>query len=264
MKSLYVFTGKGGVGKTTLSLAFAYELKKEGKSPLYMYFEPNVDPQKYNILGIEHEQLNFLTCVQYYIAKKLKSQTVAKWVIKAPFFKALVNMVPGFNYLIYLGYILDHKLKKNPNMVVILDSPSSGHALTMFEACFNFREIFQHGVLVDDINKMLDYIFNEDILKINILALPSPMPINEAMELKKNIEKMNYKNCHLYINNAMGQIVGIDQQTGIPPFLQKKLSLEKEILMANKNDIKGLIAHSTKIQFEDIVKDLAPFTQILK
>ena len=149
-KRLYIFTGKGGVGKTTLSLAFARKLIEENKKCLYIYFENNkIDNKKVSSkeldqeatsLGIKKLGLDLLDCSQEYIGKKLKSDKIAKWVVATPFFQSLVNMIPGLSYVIYMGKILE-LLMEDPELTIVLDSPSSGHALTMFESTHNFNNI---------------------------------------------------------------------------------------------------------------------------
>ena len=189
-KRLYVFTGKGGVGKTTLALAMTKYLRDLGKNTSYIYFEKNVSTEIYHKLKISYEELELKNCVEGYMAKKLGSRVVASWINKTPFFNALLNMVPGFNYIIFLGYLLDEKIKQQEDHIVVLDSPSSGHAITMFEACFNFKEIFQSGALVDDINKMLDFIYRPELLKVIICSLPTMMAMGESFELEDHLKNL--------------------------------------------------------------------------
>ena len=101
-KRFYIFTGKGGVGKTTLSLAFTKKLKEQGVKVKLAYFkttkleESTIHYQevqkKAQDLDIEPLGLDLLESAQAYIQKKLGSKTIASWVIKTPFFKSLINM----------------------------------------------------------------------------------------------------------------------------------------------------------------------------
>jgi GTPase SAR1 family protein len=170
LKRLYIFTGKGGVGKTTLSFSFTKYLQDihhnntetKHKKVKYIYFktsslsdkETTLDPMiaEAETLGIQTIGLDLLESAEIYVGKKLKSLTLGKWIVKTPFFKAIVNMIPGFNYLIYLGQILEI-LNDNKDLTLILDSPSSGHALTMLESTHNFRDIFESGIIFDDTNE---------------------------------------------------------------------------------------------------------------
>ena len=99
-----------------------------------------------------------------YIAKKLSSEMVAGWIMKTPFFKSLFNMIPGLGMMILLGHIIE-KLQNDPDLHIVMDSPSSGHAITMFESSHNFKEMFGKGMIVDDINRMHQFIYDEQRLR---------------------------------------------------------------------------------------------------
>ncbi|MFN8369140.1 MAG: AAA family ATPase [Bacteriovoracaceae bacterium] len=138
-KRLYVFTGKGGVGKTTCALSLANHLVLQGKKVLFVEFESQVSPEIFEQLKIKHYVLSLLESANGYIAKKLKSKMIASWVVRTPFFKSLINMIPGFSYIIFLGHLLE-LVYNDPELILIIDSPSSGHASTLFEACKIFKK----------------------------------------------------------------------------------------------------------------------------
>lgn len=258
-KRFYVVTGKGGVGKTTLALALTKHLIAQGRQAKYICFENQVGDDFLASQGIPFEELQLIYTIEKYIARKLKSATLASWVVKAPFFKALLQMVPGFSYLIFLGYILDDELKPNPDLTVVLDSPASGHAITMFEACYNFKDIFQVGVLVDDINKMLTYVYESQILRVLVTALPTQMAMHEAQDLKKHLNGLNIKDTLLIVNNCLSKIAQLEEEEkNYPPFLKTKLQLEEEVLNQYKSEINAFLPHSTSIEYGKIIEDLVP------
>lgn len=261
LKRLYIFTGKGGVGKTTTSLAFTSYLKKSGKKAKIVYFKNSKLDQKaqeYNEVQklaesakIDYIALELLEACRNYISIKMKSKTVANWVIKTPFFKSLINMIPGFSYLIYMGQILE-LLRDDPELTLVLDSPSSGHALTMFEATKNFNQIFASGLLYNDTQKMLNMLKSKNFLKINILALPTTLAINEAVELQQSITKIDQFQTEVLCNNTLVNY----QNEELPDFLANKVENEREALESNANFIKSSIPFSLTERTEAKLKDL--------
>jgi anion-transporting ArsA/GET3 family ATPase len=266
IKRLYIFTGKGGVGKTTLSFSFAKYLKEQGKKVKYVYFESSSISNAQTAtgegqeigkqLGIEYIALDLKKCAQGYISKKLKSETIGKWVVKTPFFKALINMIPGFNYLIYLGRILEY-LHEDPDLTLVLDSPSSGHALTMLEATHNFSEIFQSGMVFDDTKKMIDLMFSDNFLQVNILTIPTMMAVHESQDLDKSLQKITKINSKIICNNTFHDIKGIDDST-LPDFLKSKVDNELQVVKEFSELIAAFVSHSPSISKEQISKDLVP------
>lgn len=262
-KRLYIITGKGGVGKTTAALALAKYLNSKGVKARYLNFTtsslsaPVSDIQEIRLaksMDIPHTALNLYESATEYVGRKMKSQTAGKWVVKSPFFKALLSMIPGFNYLIYLGKALD-MLKNDPDLVFVLDSPSSGHALTMLEATKNFGEIFQSGLLFDDTQKMIKFLYSEGFAQINILCLPTLLAVSEAAELEDALGQIAPIQTKMFCNNSFKQLAGADALE-LPEFLKLKLETEKEIENRLGDRLSGLIKHSLKNEEGTIVDDL--------
>lgn len=265
-KNLYIFTGKGGVGKTTLSFSFAKYLKNQNKKVKYIYFKTgSISDEAKTIdqgqslgaeLGIDCVGLDLKECSQGYISKKMKSETIGKWVVKTPFFKALINMIPGFNYLIYLGRILEY-IHEDPELIIIIDSPSSGHALTMLEATHNFSEIFQSGIVFDDTKKMIDLMFGKNFLQVNIITLPTLMSVHESLELDESLQKITKIDSKIICNNSYHGLEGVNESQ-LPQFLENKINNEHQVIKEYKDSIATFISHSPSLNAEQIVEDLVP------
>jgi anion-transporting ArsA/GET3 family ATPase len=259
----YIFTGKGGVGKTTLSVAFTKYLQENNKKVVLAYFknskidDDNNEIQELvklsNTQGLDLLALDLADSAKMYMGKRLKSPTIAKWIIKTPFFKSLINMIPGFNYLIFLGRILE-LLEEDPELIIVLDAPASGHALTMLESTRNFNEIFRKGILYNDTNRMREKLTQKGHTKINIATLPSTLAINEALELTSDINKIDNYHSEIYCNNVISNL-----QVKCPPeFLSEKLKIEKEALALAGEKISHTISYSLEQGQDLVIKDLVP------
>ena len=66
-------------------------------------------------------------------------------------------MIPGLGQMILLGDLVT-QLESDPDLTIVLDSPSSGHAITMFESPDNYKEMLKKGLLVQDIDKIKNII----------------------------------------------------------------------------------------------------------
>ena len=141
MSRLQIITGKGGVGKTTFAVQKAMRLRQEGKDAFYVSLDEKLDEEIILKTGIKQKFFETTSSMQIYIARKLGSNLIARWVAEAPFFKALFNILPSLGMMITLGHIID-ELEKNPNYVFILDAPATGHTLSLFESTMNYRRIF--------------------------------------------------------------------------------------------------------------------------
>ncbi len=253
---LFVITGKGGVGKTTTALALAKSLSNQGKKVLYNSFDQEANSSICSRLNIPQLILKRDESVEKYVEKKLNSRIIASWIMKTPFFSSLLNMVPGLGHLILLGDIID-RLKNDSDLIIVLDSPSSGHALTMFESSHNFKRIFGDGPLVKDINRMHDYIFRDNFLKTYIVCLPSLMALSEGTELIESINKLGISNCELILNEVLGLNPELldNPEALLAAFLQRKIEIETEVCNQYKEkELKKLPLLSTAEMEETVIK----------
>ncbi len=256
-KRLYIFTGKGGVGKTSLAMAMTKHLESQGIRALYNSFYQDPERSLWDKLNLPVLDIDLHSSAEIYIGRKLKSTTIASWIMKTHFFKSLFQMIPGLGHMILLGHILD-ELEKHPELTVVLDSPASGHALTMFESASNFKKIFRAGLIVRDIERMHSLLSMPGYLKTLVVSLPTELAMNEASDLQKELKSNSGGpdfNTEVIVNDSYLQYLKenkIDEKD-LPDFLKGKIDLEKEII----GDAKAL-AHVDESEPSSIIMKLAP------
>jgi arsenite-transporting ATPase len=242
MKRLYIFTGKGGVGKTAFSMAFTRHLQQAGYKARYNSFDQAAPTGLCDHFGLNALELSNAESASKYIEKKLGSAIVAKWILKTPFFSSLFDMLPSLGHMILFGHLVD-LLRNDPELTIVMDSPSSGHALTMFEASFNFLEMFKSGMIVEDIHKMHEFLYEKESIQTFILALPTLMATQESTELKAQLETLHVST-QILLNESYLKIPALNHnQEELPEFLKKKLSLEQEVVEANEQGFTESFQH---------------------
>lgn len=246
---LYIFTGKGGVGKTTLSKSFVRFLNQQGHEAVYLTFknsslsEANTESNTEKMVdGIKEYSLDLEDSARGYIERRLNSKMIAGWIVKTPFFRALINMVPGFNYLIYLGRVLEIG-HANPRLTIVLDAPASGHALTMVESTTNFQQIFESGIIFEDTHRMLSRLNDPKYTKIHVVSLPSQMSWQEAIELKSGLTARTPVDVNITVNNALYPIVEQNLED-LPPGLKEKALNEKKLIEEHRSEMQCILPHS--------------------
>lgn len=136
-------------------------------------------------------------------------------------------MLPGITYLILLSAILK-RLNDEKDLHIVLDLPSTGHALTMFEAPHNFSTMFEKGSLFDDLKKIKNHLFNPHFTELIICSLPSELAYSEALELSENLHSLDLKKLTIIFNNSL-LALDLDEKK-LPPILKKKIKLERKVL----------------------------------
>jgi anion-transporting ArsA/GET3 family ATPase len=259
-RRLYIFTGKGGVGKTTLSKAFVRYLVEHDHEAVYLTFQNqslgdhHSGSSNKTINGIKEVSLDLEEAARGYIERRVGSKLVATWIVKTPFFRALINMMPGFAYLIYLGKMLEMG-KDNPRLIIVLDAPASGHALTMVESTTNFQQIFESGVIFEDTVKMLGRLNDPEYTKIHVVSLPSLMSWQEALELRAGLKERTPVEINITVNNCLYPLLETHLEE-LPQSLRDKALNEKQLVQENLSEMRCVLPHSLSREALTIESDL--------
>ena len=215
-------------------MAFTKHLQKKGVNVKYNCFYQQPEKALEKAIALPTLEINIETSAEIYIGRKLNSTFIASWIMKTHFFKSLFQMVPGLGHMILLGYLID-ELEKDPSLIIVLDSPASGHALTMFESTSNFKTIFKNGLVVKDIDKMQQFLSGPNNLKTFVVTLATELGLSEALDLKNELENNlpdTEAHAHLLVNDSFKkffEIKSVDEKI-LPPFLTQKIELEKSIV----------------------------------
>lgn len=256
---LIIITGKGGVGKTTLAMGITKALEAQGKKVFYNCFDQPLNENLARNLALPHFKLDMESSAKEYISRKLGSETIAGWILKTPFFKSLFNMLPGLGHMILLGHIIT-RLEEDPELTIVLDSPSSGHALTMFESPRNFKDMFRSGLIVEDINRMENFIFNQELMEVVITALPTKMAIQEAKDLEASLKERGVQQFTRVINDLLSLTPALKETSfeELPDFLKSKVSHEDHLVSElNPEDNWVTLAHFAHSKPASVVKEVA-------
>ena len=253
---LIIVTGKGGVGKTTLSYALCRSLISQGRKAVYNSFDhhPNWEIlKKLEIPALWHSTDE---SAEMYVSQKLGSATIGKWVMKAPFFHALYNMLPGLSSVILLGHLIKH-LEDDPELTLVIDSPSSGHVKMMLESPQNFKEMFGIGLIVQDIERMQKFLSTKGNVATLVTCLPTQMAMTEGIELREDLEKLGFGKIHTVVNDSYTKQFEIHGQTleNLPTFIFEKLKVEKTILDQTKDSYETVIPHFNGLSIEQYIAE---------
>lgn len=260
MRRFFVFTGKGGVGKTSVALAFAKYLLGQNKKVFYCSFTQESDYILAKKVGVPGLHLCLVESTEIYVARKLGSKTLASWILKAPFFKALFNIVPPLGDMILIGHLID-LLEEDPSLHIILDGPSTGHAMSMLESMNTFRDIFKIGPLVKDIDRMLRFVMGPDGPLYIILALPTLMALNETEEFIGYLKEKEIS--YLTALNESLEYLGkeLAHEEEVPAILVNKIEMQKEALSKYEGEINCVFDHLSFSSKEEIIDGLVLSTK---
>lgn len=251
---LFIVTGKGGVGKTLTSFALAKKLQETtSKKVLLNSLDQPVDQKLAKEMGVEVLDLPLLDSTIEYISRKIKSKTLANWVMRTSFFKALFNMVPALGNMITFGHLID-LLEDDEETIIVVDAPSSGHILTVLESPLNFKQIFKSGALVKDIERMLKF-SSSPFIEIWVLSIPTELAVVEGKELYEKIKARGVQNVKWILNNSFLENDELSDEE-LPEFLKEKLTSETNITTEHRNNFDLIIPMHVDKNFKNLISHI--------
>ncbi len=196
-------TGKGGVGKSTLSAALALVAARAGKRVLVC--EVNAQERVAPLLGAPpagarvQEALPGLFTVNVtpheamreYGLMVLKFRTIYEAVFENRLVRYFLRVIPSLAELVMLGKVLNEvraQERGRPRWdLVVLDAPATGHAVQLLQVPAALVDTVPAGPLRHDAEWMRALLVNPVVTALAIVTLPEEMPVNEAIELDAQV-----------------------------------------------------------------------------
>ncbi len=241
-------SGKGGVGKTSVSQALARVFAERGERTLWVGFEDPI--RKPGELVRVARNLHFLNCeattaFEEYMGIKLKIPGLAHLFVSNPVIQFLAKAGPGIHELVLLGKLWYER--RNYDRIVA-DLPSTGYGLAMFQSIDNWARMFQSGPLHKDARAMIETFSDPRQTGQLIVALPEEMPLRESLELGEYLQKIFPQNAPAYlVNRRFPDLSGTPGVEGVDPDPSRWASPHASSLLDFAFRRSVLETHNTKL-----------------
>lgn len=206
-RRLILVTGKGGVGKTTLSAALAVAAARMGRravicevggpsqiAPLFGAGASDHEPRRVAD-RVSHSVLSPEKGIRAYLAERIRVPGVVELVFKQPPVAKFFRAAPAFSemgVLYAVTRLLDARDDGHPWDHVIVDLPASGHALGMLEAPFEGKRIFRGGPVRALCESVEGLLLDRKTTTCAVVTLPEELPATEAVDLASKLESRGF------------------------------------------------------------------------
>lgn len=204
-KRVLFVNGKGGVGKSTISIALGIRAALEGKRVIVVEVSSTENASRIfrqaDVGFKEVEMSNDLWAISIdpensmreYVLLQLKVKAMRDLLFRSRMFTYLAAATPGLNELVTIGKIwelaqLDRKVKHGRKYdLVIVDSPATGHGISFLQSPRTFANIARMGPIHTQAKQLQAMINDHDHTGSVIVSLPEEMPVNETANLEDEL-----------------------------------------------------------------------------
>lgn len=187
---LIVVTGKGGVGKSTISAALGLVAARRGQRAVVAEVGGRADTVRL-LAGRDVAQLTITPgeAKDEYLRDQLPGP-LAEVLTRSGTFAAFVEATPGMAEMLTIGKVWEllRGHRRDPHAeaydVVVLDAPASGHGLALLGAPRTFADAAMVGPIHRQASTIDAVIGDPRRTAVVAVTLPEEMPVNETVELR--------------------------------------------------------------------------------
>lgn len=253
---VYFVTGKGGTGKTSLALALTEILSEKIKEPVlllrmnsFSLSQGSYQPAQKKSEKVWEQDLHLHRTVEEYftvtlgkiplpsffqkVAARLNEE-VASRLLSNRYILKFIEACPGLTPTIFLGKVCYEAQAGGPDLsrddqkwgAIVVDAPSTGQALQVFESARTLSKVLNQGVIYRHIHQTLEYAYSENF-EIFLLTLPEEGPVQECLETVKRFEKISFVPKRIWINKVSPK----KEKEKLESFLEQKQDLDQNDLI---------------------------------
>lgn len=228
MARVYFVTGKGGTGKSTLARGLAQKISTQNLKVLLI----KIDSFSLSILGdnqarpmgenLWEEKLHLHKAVEDYftttlakipipgalqkVAQKIQESVSAK-LLSNKYVLRFIETCPGLTPSIFLGKVCWEAREGGPTPstrwdVVIVDAPSTGQALQIFESARTLSKVLTQGLIANHISDTLKFAYSRNF-EIHLMTLAEDGPLQECQEMVDRFLNLEMNVTKIWINKVV-------------------------------------------------------------
>lgn len=209
-RRIILITGKGGVGRTTMTAAIARAAVRMGRrvliaeigqpdgdySPLARLYGRETLPDEIEELepGVHGQLLWARQGHQLFVERILPVQALARAAMRSKALSRLLDAAPSFNEMGIFYQLLDLLKKKRPDgspvhETILVDMPATGHTLALTGLPEVLLRLMPTGPIAELLREGQSYLNDPRKATCCVVTLPETLPVSESLELIEGLRE---------------------------------------------------------------------------
>jgi len=198
-RRLLFFTGKGGVGKSTVTAATALLAAEQGQRVLVVeaddkgaipgnFEQPSVGFEPREVYpGVCAMAMRTEDSLKEYLKLNLRVPVLGRLGPLARVLDFVATAAPGVKEILTVGKVcweVRESIEGRADWdLVVVDAAATGHIIGQLDAPRAIQELVSVGMVREQTDWMVELLSNPSVTSLNVVATPEEMPVNETIEL---------------------------------------------------------------------------------
>ncbi len=266
---ILIVSGKGGVGKTTVSAALALvaarqgrkvciaEVDRKGTLPRLFgggslgYDPAQIAPGVWGMNIVPEQALGEYLDVQYHMKR------VSKVFTSTHFVDYITTAAPGLKDILVLGKIWYLEQGKHGGGVaqdfdtIIVDAPAAGHMLTFLSAPMGLSDALRVGPVRRQSDWLVEMLRDPKRSRVHLVTLPEEMPVTETLETAEMLAgKIGLNPGAVFANAVYQELLSAEEQQALDEVMEDQNPRELRTraaevsLRLDKEDLTALVGYA--------------------
>jgi len=204
-RRLLFFTGKGGVGKSTVTAATAVLAAERGKRVLLvevddkgnltaLFERPPVGFDPVEVYpGVHAMQMRTEASLREYLKLNVRVPVIGRLGPLASMLEFVATAAPGVKEILTVGKVcweVRESIEGRADWdLVIVDAAATGHVIAQLDSPRAIRELVQMGPVRSQTDWMAELLADPQVTALNVVTSPEEMPVSETIELIETVQE---------------------------------------------------------------------------